>query len=60
MTLLMPKTLILSDGERHTLHSITSETQHAATDRAYAAKIILMASEGQTHREEPEARCNAS
>ena len=50
MALLMPKTLKLSDGERHQLHQL-SKRHNTPQQIVLRAKIILMASDGQNHRE---------
>ena len=50
MTLLMPKTLNLSDGERHQLHQLIKR-HNTPQQIVLRAKIILMASDGQNHRE---------
>lgn len=50
MALLMPKTLKLSDGERHQLHQL-SKRHNTSQQIVLRAKIILMASDGQNHRE---------
>ena len=50
MALLMPKTLKLSDGSRHQLHQL-SKRHNTPQQIVLRAKIILMASEGQNHRE---------
>ena len=50
MVLLMPKTLKLSDGERHQLHQL-SKRHNTPQQIVLRAKIILRASDGQNHRE---------
>ncbi|MCC3434379.1 helix-turn-helix domain-containing protein [Microcoleus sp. PH2017_05_CCC_O_A] len=50
MALLMPKTLKLSDDERHQLHQL-SKKHNTPQQIVLRAKIILMASDGQNHRE---------
>ena len=50
MALLMPKTLKLSDGERHQLHQLIKR-HNTPQQIVLRAKIILMASDGQNHRE---------
>jgi putative transposase len=50
MALLMPKTLNLSDGELHQLHQLLKR-HNTPQQRVLRAKIILMASDGQNHRE---------
>ncbi len=50
MALLMPKILNLSDGERHQLHQLIKR-HNTPQPIVLRAKIILMASDGQNHRE---------
>ena len=50
MALLMPKTLKLSDGERHQLQKLIDKHK-TPQQLVLRAKIILMASDGQNHRE---------
>ena len=50
MALLMPKILKLSDGERHQLHQL-SKRHNTPQQSVLRAKIILMASDGQNHRQ---------
>lgn len=50
MTLLMPKILNLSDGERHELQKLIDK--HKTPQQiVLRAKIMIMASDGQNHRE---------
>ena len=50
MALLMPKILNLSDGERHQLQKLIDKHK-TPQQLVLRAKIILMASDGQNHRE---------
>ena len=50
MALLMPKILNLSDGERHELQKLIDKHK-TPQQLVLRAKIILMASDGQNHRE---------
>ena len=50
MALLMPKTLNLSDGARHQLQQLIKR-HNTPQQIVLRAKIIVMASEGQNHRE---------